>query len=147
VYCDTPQESRRIFGKQIAFGVLRDKNEEAFTLVNLVMSGSFIVCPSKDIADYEEPIPKRPLAKNIYLDDNSRKYIEDLNKYCDHLESKIKELESNVFVPFKVKCVSNLPNATYYDSYDVLALDTEQYVIKGDDGILTIYLKNYFTKL
>ena len=97
VYCETEKEIKRVLGKVDAFIFYNNKGEHCL-IQSIAEKGTFIVHPSKDIADYEAPVPKKPKFNNYWhkgaYDYDS--FRVDIYKFIDHLEQIIKDKDKYI---------------------------------------------------
>ena len=148
VYCDTIGETKRIFNTERAFRLYNNKGESCL-LEDIAEKGTFIVHPSKDIADYEPPVPVRPKHLLTFVaSEEVISHIYQLNDYTDHLEKELEEVKSKAFVPFKVKCIdgSDDYDVTIGNQYEVMAENDDSYCVLDDMLDLVVMDKGYFTK-
>ena len=96
VYCETEKEIKRVFGKVDAFIFYNNKGEHCL-IQSIAEKGNFIVQTSKNIADYDSHVQKKP-KRDIIINANSRngEYIKALEAYSDHLEQIIKDKDKYI---------------------------------------------------
>ena len=149
VYCLNNVEQKRISGDTDVYALINNKGKgmpfaEVFPSNNVTM-----VYDSKDIADYEPPVPVRPKGLLTFVASlEVISHINQLNKYMDHLEKELEEVKSKAFVPFKVKCVKvGIRGITENKEYSVLTDANNLYCIINNDWALDIYSSDFFTKI
>lgn len=153
VYCETPEETKRILNTERIY-LFYDNKGESCLLEDIAKKGTFIVHNSKDIADYEPPVPVRPDRRQIVLsnvrsvcDVIDAKLWNQLNDYTDHLEKELEEVKSKAFIPFKVMANYGFTWIKIGKKYDVLFEYDGCYTIIDDSGELDTCHKSYFTKI
>lgn len=146
MYCDCISEVERVTGYSHTCA-LSNRNGEGVAFMDAFKSDCTIVYPSTDFADYEEPKPVRPKFNSHNYWDNGYNYIKygnDMGAYCDHLE---KELESKVFVPFKVKVVYNVAGLSKDTIYIVHYEYNDCYFVEKPNGKMDYMHKSYCKKI
>lgn len=148
VYCETPEETKRILNTERIY-LFYDNKGESCLLEDIAKKGTFIVHNSKDIADYEPPVPVKP-NKNNYLNDGQYEwanYAEDLEIYTDHLEKELEEVKSKAFIPFKVKANKGFEGVSINNVYNIIGIHGNCYIFYNDIGNLDEVNCRHFTKI
>jgi len=107
------------------------------------------IYPSKDIADYEAPKPKKPFSSDYWGTNGFRQndYIVANNKYVDYIEKELEELKSKVFVPFKARCNEQFTDMTKNAEYEVIGIHNDCYILYNNDNQLDKVYTRHFTKI
>lgn len=149
VYCLNDIEQKRISGIICVFALINNKGKgmpfhEVFGSNPLT-----IVYDSKDIADYEPPVPVKP-NKNNYWNDGQYEwanYAEDLEKHRDHLEKELEEVKYKAFIPFKVKANKGFEGVSINNVYNIIGIHGNCYIFYNDIGNLDEVNCRHFTKI
>ena len=153
VYCETEKETKRILNTEIVYRFCDNKGKSCL-LEHIAKNGTFIVHNSKDIADYEPPVPVRPNRRQIVLtnvrgvcDVIDAKAWNQLNDYTDHLEKELEEVKSKAFIPFKVKVDFNFAGLSAELIYVAHYEHSDCYFIEKPNGKMDYIHKSYCKKI